>query len=151
MRARNFLWNGGMLFLVALMSGCGSETKFGNLYNGYFKNCKYCHAPDAPGRTSEIEETLDFSTEDTAYQTITQGRASGLVGNQEACNGVPFVSNTYETSLIAAVLDEEVRWNFSVGACDRDSISDMTVKVGRPPSSEFLSALKEWIETGTPR
>ncbi len=122
---------------------------FSALYDDYFFECAACHAPDAPGRTDGIEATLDFTDEDTAYTTIATGQASGLVGNQEACNGAYFVGTSPETSLILAVLDEDVRAGFSLDGnpgCDGDAISDMTVKVGYAPSGEFLSNLEAWIE-----
>lgn len=127
---------------------------FAGLYSGYFQNCAQCHAPGAPGRTSDIEATLNFATEAEAHQSITQGSASGLVGNQQACNGVRFLGASYETSLVVAVLDENVRHGFSLAShpgCDADAISDMTVKVGYPPSASFLHNLAAWIEAGAPR
>ena len=144
---------GFIAFGGTVVSGCGSETqsKFAPLYSGYFQGCKRCHTPGAWGQVTGIEQSLDFSTEDTAYDTITKGSATGLQGNQEACNGVSFVSSTYDRSLIAAVIDEDVRANFSVGGCEGDAVSDMTLKVGSAPSAEFLGALKVWIESGTPR
>jgi hypothetical protein len=164
MKGCKVLLIGVVAFGVTVISGCGSETKgtdatsgdtmqskFAPLYSGYFQRCKSCHAPEAWGQITGIERSLDLSTEDTAYDTITKGSATGLQGNQEACNGVRFVSNTYETSLIAAVLDENVKQNFSAGGCNNDTISDMTTKVGSAPSSEFLGALKDWIDSGTPR
>ncbi len=135
-------------------TGGGPASAFDPLYNGYFNRCAYCHAPNGPGRTSDIEKTLDFSTVETAYQTLTAGRASGLVGNQESCNGVAFVGPSYETSLVAAVLDEDVRSAFQAPGqpdCNVDAVSDMTVKVGSEPSGSFLQALRDWIESGTPR
>jgi hypothetical protein len=164
MKRCNIFLIGFIAFGVTVASGCGSETKgtdatssdtmqskFAPLYSGYFQGCKRCHTPGAWGQVTGIEQSLDFSTEDTAYDTITKGSATGLQGNQEACNGVPFVSSTYDRSLIAAVIDEDVRANFSVGGCEGDAVSDMTVKVGSAPSAEFLGALKDWIESGTPR
>lgn len=132
----------------------GTGGAFQSLYAGYFQNCRSCHVPGAWGSYAGIERTLDFSTIETAYTTLTGGRASGLVGNQEACNGVRFVGATYETSLVAAVLDENVRASFSDPdhpGCDADAISDMTVKVGSAPSSSFLNALANWINSGAPR
>jgi mono/diheme cytochrome c family protein len=128
--------------------GDDDTVAFSSLYGDYFQNCKSCHTPEAPGRTSSTEQTLDFSTEDTALSTITTGSASGLVGNQSACNGVRFMGTTPETSLIVAVLDESVRQGFSVQDhpdCDADAISDMTLKTGVQPGDQFLADLKTWI------
>ncbi len=164
---------------VALaMGGCGSEqgggTDFGGggtdhgggadtggtggafdpLYSGYFQTCRSCHTPGAWGAYTGIERTLDFSTVETAYTSITTGTASGLDGNDAACNGVRFIGPSYEESLLAAVLDENVRAAFSDAAhpgCDGDSIPDMTMKVGSAPSGAFLQALRDWIDAGTPR
>lgn len=130
------------------------QNSFQWLYGSYLHKCAYCHSPTGPGRSSDIEQTLDFSTVDTAYNTITQGSAQGLQGNQEACNGVPFIGPSYEKSLLAAVLDEDVRSNFSAPynpGCDADAVSDMTLKVGQQPGAQFLGVLKAWIEAGAPR
>ena len=162
----SLLFAGGLIALLGL--GCGAEnhldklggkgdngtggnTKpiFSQLYDGYFQKCAQCHAPGAPGRTSDTEATLDFSTLDTAYASLTQGSASGLQGNFEGCNGIRFIGSSYENSLIAAVLDPSVRRDFAQGDCTGDSISDMTEKAG-PPPVWFLSKLREWIESGAP-
>ncbi len=154
-------WVGGAASLVALCvlgAGCvvvgddddaTATTGFDGLYEDYFQECTACHAPDAPGFTEGTEATLDFTTVDTAYATISTGQASGLSGNQEACNGAYFVGTSPETSLIMAVLDEGVRAGFSVESnpgCDGDAISDMTVKVGFAPSEDFLGNLEAWID-----
>jgi hypothetical protein len=132
----------------------GSTTdSFSTLYAGYFSTCKVCHTPNAPGRTSETEQTLDFSSRSQAYNTITQGTASGLTGNQEGCNGAPFIGDTAGESLILAVVDEDTRANFDLPShpdCNADSISDMTLKVGNAPSSAFVQSLSAWIEAGAP-
>jgi len=123
---------------------------FSSLYNGYLNQCASCHAPGAPGYTSNIEKTLDFSTETTARSSIRGGSASGLEGNVQDCNGVAFVGETYETSLIAAVLDQAVRSSIALGAngaCNGDTITDMTVKSGEPPAG-FLGDLRAWIDGG---
>jgi mono/diheme cytochrome c family protein len=123
---------------------------FSALYNGYLGQCASCHAPGAPGYTGNIEKTLDFSTEATARSTLRSGSASGLEGNVQDCNGVAFVGETYDTSLIAAVLDQAVRSSIALGAggaCNGDTITDMTVKAGEPPAG-FLGDLKGWIDGG---
>ena len=89
------IFNGMLVFglsVVALsFSACvpiadddDDATEGGNdftaLYDGYFQECASCHAPDAPGHTSSIEQTLDFTDVDTAYSTISSGQASGLTG-----------------------------------------------------------------------
>lgn len=132
----------------------GTNGKFDELYAGYLQKCRSCHVPGAWGRFTGIERTLDFSTVDTAYQTLTQGTASGLDGNDAACNGVRLVGSSYQESLVAAVLDENVRAAFADPrhpGCDVDAIPDMTVKVGSAPSPSFLQALKTWIDSGAPR
>lgn len=126
-----------------------TQNGFTIAYNDYLKNCAACHAPGAPGRTSDIEQSLDFSTVYTAYSTV-KGSASGLTMSREACNGVKFIGDSYETSLLIATLDEDVRASFAVGDCNQDAVSDMTVKVGFAPSKATLNALKNWIESGTP-
>lgn len=131
----------------------GVQPTFTSLYGDYFGNCKQCHAPGAPGRTGDIEQTLDFTSKTTAYMTIKNGMATGLTGNHVGCNGVRFLGTTAATSLILAVLDQPTRQTIDITGspnCDVDSITDATVKSGKQPSSEFVSALKSWINAGAP-
>jgi len=128
------------------------EARFTSLYGDYFTRCKQCHAPGAPGRTSDIEQTLDFSSHTTAFTTLTTGMATGLVGNHTACNGVAFLATTPGMSLVLAVIDQPTRQVIDLSpqhpSCDVDSISDETVKVGSQPSTAFVTALKTWISNG---
>ncbi len=114
-----------------------------------FVTCGNCHAPDAPGFAAGVEATQDWTDADTALASL-QGTASGLIGNFEACNGVPLIGDTPETSLLVASLDEDIRANFAhpdFPDCTGDDISDMTVK--SPGFSEDdLAALKAWITAG---
>ena len=163
MRARRLL-------LALLLAGCGMTAgsdagsgspdgpggvtaTFSSLYGDYFGNCAYCHSPNGPGRSSDIEKTLDFSTKSTAYSTIKTGMASGLTGNFMDCNSVPFVGATPAGSLILAVVDPPTRQAFDLPAhagCDMDTISDETAKVGSQPSAAFITALKGWLTAGAP-
>lgn len=132
----------------------GNTSAFDSLYGGYFQRCRSCHVPGAWGSYTGIERTLDFSDVESAYQSLKYGTASGLDGNDAACNGVRLVGASYETSLVAAVLDEGVRAGFSDPGhpgCDADAIPDMTLKVGSTPSGAFLGALRDWINSGAPR
>ena len=136
--------------------GCGIADNtnenggtFAHMYESYLNQCAQCHASNAPGRTPDTEATLDFSTVDKAFATL-HGTSSGLQGNVQACNGVGFIGSSYETSLLAAVLDENVRANFNAGACTSDEVTDMTVKIGPPPSG-FLNELRQWINEGAGR
>jgi len=132
----------------------GVQATFTSLYGDYFATCAECHAPAAPGRTSDIEQTLDFSSRGTAYMTIKMGMASGLMGNFAGCNGVPFIIDADPaSSLIVASIDQPTRQAFDVPAypnCDVDAIADQTLKVGSQPSSAFIAALKSWIQQGAP-
>jgi hypothetical protein len=127
---------------------------FSSLMGDYLQNCASCHAPGAPGRTSSTEMTLDFSSNATAYQSITTGMTSGLVGNQAGCEGVPFLTSMKPAqSLLVAVLDSQTRAAFDLPAfasCDATAISDETVKVGSAPSAAFLTALNSWVQAGAP-
>jgi hypothetical protein len=128
-------------------------AKFSALYTGYLNLCANCHAPNAPGRTSDIEATLDFTSVATAHRTLTTGMAAGLVGNSTACNGVPFIQSLPEQSLLVAVLDKPTRDAFDLTtfpSCDSTAITDQTFKVGTQPSAAFISALKLWITAGAP-
>lgn len=126
---------------------------FGSIYaSTEFQMCSGCHAPGAPGRVQGIEATQDWSTRDKAYASL-MGEASGLIGNFAGCNGVPFIGATAEESLLVAVFDEQVRENFMVAStpdCTGDAISDMTLKIGTPLSTEVLNQLKDWINDGAP-
>jgi hypothetical protein len=151
--------------LVAFAGGCPAATEtspdgsggtveptFTSLYGDYFATCKQCHAPGAPGRTSDIEQALDFSSRATALSTLKTGMATGLVGNHTACNGVPFVAATPGSSLVLAVIDQPTRQVIDLSpqhpSCDVDSITDATVKAGSQPSAAFVTALKTWISSG---
>ena len=150
---------GGMLVL-ALM-GCDAEvgdlvedldsSQFAAVYNSPgFASCSNCHTPDAPGKVEGTENTQDWTDQDTAYAAL-QGTASGLIGNFEGCNGVPFIGDTVETSLIVAALDQDVRDNFAhpdFPNCTPEAISNMQLKVGGTVTDDDLNALKTWIENG---
>jgi len=117
-----------------------------------FQSCSGCHAPGAAGFVDGTEATQDWSSRGNAYTSL-QGQASGLIGNFAGCNGVPFVNQTPEDSLLAAVFDETVRANFSLQGfpdCNADSISDMTLKIGGQLSSQEMQLLRDWITAGAP-
>jgi hypothetical protein len=149
-------------FALLLLAGCGMTTtpdgpsggvtaSFASLYGDYFSHCSQCHTPTAPGRTSDIEMNLDFTTKATAFTSITSKMASVPPGNFTGCNGVAFVmSGTPAKSLIVAVVDEGTRQSFDVGTCGRDDIPDETLMVGSAPSAAFVTALKDWISAGAP-
>lgn len=133
--------------------GGGAVTaSFTSLYGNYFANCKQCHAPGAPGRTADTEQTLNFSSRATALAALKNGMASGLIGNFTACNGVPFIAATPAKSLVFAVLDQPTRNVIDLSpahpTCDVDTIPDMTLKVGSSPSQAFVTALSDWITAG---
>jgi hypothetical protein len=155
------------LALIALGTGCpppADETPdagggmvqatFTSLYADYFSNCKGCHTPTAAGRTSDTEQTLNFTTQTSAYMTMKTGVAAGLIGSHTGCNGSPFIGATPAKSLILAVLDQPTRQVIDLSPtypnCDVDSITDATVKSGKQPSAAFVAALKTWIMNGAP-
>jgi hypothetical protein len=157
-----------LAWLLLLASACGAESPidgtpdamtgvqptFTSLYGDYFQTCKNCHTPAGPGRADDTEMTLNFTTRETAYTTITTGMASGLMGNFVGCNGVPFVRDAMPSmSLILAALDQPTRIAFddpSFPDCDMDTIADQTLKSNPPPSAAFITALKEWLQDGAP-
>jgi hypothetical protein len=139
--------------------GCGDTIDaleggdaFTNIYESEpFQKCSGCHAPDAPGRTNDIEKTQDWSTRDTAHSTLKR-TASGMIGNFADCNGVAFIGASAEQSLLVASLDFDVRMNFEDPAhpdCTGDAISDQSAKVGGV-SDSLIQDLKDWIDSGAP-
>ena len=130
------------------LGGGTPQPKWSSLYSTYLNNCAQCHSPSGPGRTSDIEQTLDFSSATTGYNTL-MGSASGLAGNQGACNGVRFVVAGHpEQSLLVAALDSSTRASFSSGACNQDGVTDETVKQGAQPPAGWVAALQQWITDG---
>lgn len=127
------------------------QPHWSSLYSTYLVNCKQCHAPSAPGGTSDTEKTLDFSTAAQGYSTVSGGSASGLQGNFAGCNGTKFVVAGHpEQSLLVAALDSSTRSSFSSGSCTSDTISDETVKQGAAPPAGWMTALQQWITNGAP-
>ena len=133
--------------------GGDGDDAFTQIYNSsQFQMCKGCHAPNAPGKVEGTEATQNWSTRDTAYSAL-QGNASGLIGNFEGCNGVPFLGSSAEDSLLVAVFDEDVRMNFMLASapdCDGDAISDMTKNIKGPLPASLLAELKSWVDAGAP-
>jgi len=138
--------------------GTGDEIastagEFEAIYNlDLFSECGDCHAPGADGFVDGVETTQDWTDMDTAYAGL-QGTASGLIGNFSGCNDVPLIGATPETSLIVAVLDEDVRDAFSLPNhpdCDVDAIADMTLKLSSDVDEDELQMLKDWISAGAP-
>lgn len=123
----------------------GPEDTFTQLYNAIGSQCASCHAPGAVGNTPGTEQTQDWSTPEAARASL-QGMASGMVGNFEGCNGVPFIGDSVETSLLVAAFDEDVRADFSVATspdCNVDAISDMMLK--SPISDAEIALLKQYV------
>lgn len=123
----------------------GPEDTFTQLYNAIGSKCASCHAPAGPSRTAETEQTQDWSSRQSALTSL-QGMASGMVGNFEGCNGVPFIGDSVETSLLVAAFDEDVRADFSVASnpdCTADAISAMTEKV--PVSDAEIALIKQFV------
>ena len=114
-----------------------------------FQMCADCHAPGAPGFVDGTEATQDWSSRDAAFTSL-QGTASGLIGNFADCNGAPLVGATADTSLIIAILDEDVRAGFSLTEfpdCNVDAIADETLRVGAVDAAT-LDRLKAFINAG---
>jgi hypothetical protein len=135
-------------------AGTPMTASWSSLYTSYLQDCKSCHAPNASGRTGDTETTLDFSSAGSAYATVTTGKAAGLVGNQSACNSVPFiVSGHPEQSLLVASIDFATRTTYAsttAPTCDSTAVTDQTAKQGMVPPAGYVSALKQWITDGAP-
>ena len=138
---------------VSDATGGLAGASFTHLYqSSEFQTCAGCHAPGAPGKTEGTEATQDWSTRDRAYSTL-HGTASGLIGNFAGCNGVPFLGESAEQSLLVAAFDEQVRAAFQsreAPSCDGDAISDQTLKIGGPLPAPLLAELKAWVDAGAP-
>lgn len=129
-------------------------TGLAALHGVYLRHCARCHAPGAPGATSETEKSLDFSTVETTRRTL-RGKATGLVGNQQACNGASFLGATWRESLLVAVLDEDLRRTFMAPGypeCNgaTGAVSAMETRVGVSMPATFLPDLRAWIDAGAP-
>jgi len=131
----------------------GGDDAFTSIYESEeFQTCSGCHAPGAPGRVDGIETRQNWSTRLTAYSTL-KLTAAGLIGNNAGCNGVPFLGDTAEESLLVASLDEDVRANYdnpSFPDCTPDAIADQTLKIGGPLPAALLRELKDWVNDGAP-
>jgi hypothetical protein len=141
----------------------GGPRSFSALYSGYLSSCASCHAPGAAGRPANIEQTLDFTTRATAFQTLS-GQASGMSGDPGRCNGVSFLTaGDAGTSLAFAVLDPTTRGTptvpgtFANGACSNSSSDDMSLgptvtdeaaKTSMQMPSQFLIDFGAWIVQG---
>lgn len=153
---RPYFFSLATTLVIFLFTGCGEELglpggEFASIYNsGTFQMCSDCHAPGAPGFVAGTETTQDWSTEQTAYASLKNGTAAGLIGNFAGCNGVDLIGSTPEASLLVAVFDETIRNNFDVAGfpnCDVDTIVDETLRVGTL-SPSLLADLKQWITDG---
>jgi len=130
----------------------GGGEEFTSIYESdQFQTCSGCHAPGAPGRVNGTEATQDWSTQQTANSSL-QGTASGLIGNFQGCNGVPFIGPSAEQSLLVAVFDSDVRQNFENAqfpSCNADAITDETIRLGGDLPASLLQDLKDWIDGGS--
>jgi hypothetical protein len=125
---------------------------FASIYDAMRPLCIGCHAPGAPGRISGTELTLDFTTRETAYESITTGTASGLSGIFAVCNGVPLAGASAGDSLILATVDSATRNAFDLAAfpsCDAASISRHD-SLGRAGDLSYVPDLVGWLNGGTP-
>ncbi len=165
--AKHLLTLVATVWICAALVACGAEDlldgpdggmeedTFTMIFNSStFQRCGGCHAPGAPGFDPAIgtEASQDWSSRNNAIMSL-RGNASGLTGNVADCNGVPFIGDTPETSLLVAVLDEDVRRDFSLdgfAGCDGDAITDMNLKLPSPISAAELGLLKQWISDGAP-
>ena len=66
---------------------------------------------------------------------------------------MPLIGDSPETSLLVAVLDEDVRAEFSLPDypdCNADGIADMSLKISGDVDEVELEMLKAWISAGVP-
>jgi hypothetical protein len=123
----------------------GPVDTFTMVYEAIGEKCAGCHAPGAPGSGPGVEATQDWSSRDSALNSL-QGMSTGLVGNFADCNGVPFIGPTPESSLILAAIDPDVKADFSVSNCNTDTLSDMNLKLAADPlSAQDVALVREWL------
>lgn len=128
-----------------LTPDAGPVDTFTQVYESIGARCAGCHAPGAPGFGPGVEATQDWSSRDSALNSL-QGMASGLTGNFADCNGVPLIGPTPESSLILAAIDPDVKADFSVGSCNTDTISDMNLKLAADPlSDQEIALVRQWL------
>jgi hypothetical protein len=153
-----------VLAVEDLAMSAGGPRSFSTLYSGYLSSCASCHSPGATDPPANIEQTLDFSTRNSAFQTLTTGAASGLTGAQAPCNGVSFLdSKNAGKSFAFAVLDSAtrgsttVRGTFADKACSNalpdgaylgPPITDEAAKTSTTMPSTFLVDFGAWIVQG---
>ena len=136
----------------AVSNVTGGGSSFDNVYATVFsKNCNGCHGASAPGyNPGETEATLDFSSADKAYNSLL-GKASGLTGNNAACNGVSFVTpGDASKSLLMASIDRTTRTAFTSGGCNKDTVSAMESRGGTLTAVQ-VEAVRAWINGGAKR
>lgn len=141
------VWLTGCLVEEPIGPDAGPEDTFTMLYQSIGAGCAGCHAPGALGFIDGTEATQDWSSRDSAYDSL-QGMASGLMGNFAGCNGVPFIGDSPETSLLVAVFDQQVRAGFSPASspyCDANSISDMVLTIGHQLTPAERSLLTQFV------
>lgn len=131
----------------------GGNDAFSQIYaSDTFQQCSECHSPTGSGKNAGTEATENWSTRATAFSSL-KGKASGLIGNFEGCNGVPLLGSTAATSLLVASLDSNTRASFqsaTAADCNGDAISDQNLKLSSPIPSGLLQQLKDWIDSGAP-
>jgi hypothetical protein len=153
-------WHWIVVVGAVVWTGCPEDATdttptdaFTQIYNSpEFQMCQDCHAPGAAGFVDGTETTQNWSSRASAYNSL-KGNAAGLIGNFTGCNGVPLIGSTPETSLVVAVVDENIRADFMVPGfpdCDGDAIADETLRIGGQVDAQVLASLKQWISDSAP-
>lgn len=133
-----------VLVLGILLSGCGSESKFTVLYEGTFKKeCAECHVATGEVYT-DTGVLLDFTSQETAYKTLTEGASSGQ--SSDVCAGVAYVvkSKPDESYLAAVLFEDKSKDDFVKAGCTPYNLhhSDVSLK------AEEKEAILKWITDG---
>jgi hypothetical protein len=150
---KNFLIRASIILgMVLVLCRCGSKTEettssgtFSNVYSVTLKTaCIQCHVP--AGSATAAGVTLDFSTQTTAYQTLTASVVSGG-STKNTCANISIVSakNASKSYLAGVLFSSYNTSNFAgVTGCVPYSahLTDQNI------SSDEQTSIINWINNG---
>jgi len=122
------------------------EAKFSSLYANGLNGCASCHAPGKEVYTASVAN-LDMSSAASAYTSLVS--KIDVVAKPECDSAYYVVPSSSAKSAIWAIMDNTTREAFadSTGATGCSIISGETMGIASL-STEFKTALKQWIDGG---